>query len=663
MWRRKKMKMVYFSRMDGKNLQSDHSLELGNFIVFRCNRNSSFDVKIFGNNGCMKEEDLAYKCVNEETPTAEKTAIPVKNESEEVDTSPKPTRNFKRKSSEVNMKRSEKTGGTGSNAVSRRKSPRIGSKTIEQHGTFDSSEFSKPTNPHFVASIQPASFYRLNIPKDFLDKYGIKMEPEMVLRNQEGKLWAVDVTFPKNGQITLSKGWMDFQKENGLGFDDKCIFEFVFHKRRRLSREIQVRILRATENKIPSGVIVMDLQLKVIAVAEERGEIRSEMKGPKSVFGYICYFIFFIPVFFFLCVASDSTKDLLEVRLREGLRSSLMGACTIVRDFKDFSFHSFFSVTDELMKAKGEEPIELKVLQIPGCFLAAFIGILVDVPVISVITLYKAPILLFKGWYRLLVYCLALVMDVMLLLLHTRKVLHGEGLLYVVASAALFDEYTNDLLYLREGSCFPRPRYREHVGSSSSLPRVNSLHEQQHEGLHGEEPLIGPPSVKTKTLQAVVIWDGFIKGCGDIGKELLRVGAIGIVDLDAWKDSRNKIVNIGIPAYAFLECFLYSIKSGSPGFLLRDNVEITRVNRPEGRIFDWLYEPMKSWQNGGVPPQDEIKRAQLEGIARRLQGFCLTLSRMPTSRRRFYEVVKAIEQEEESPGGLGGGNDGIEAGA
>ncbi|XP_057481294.1 putative B3 domain-containing protein At5g66980 [Actinidia eriantha] len=240
-----------FFKKGWQRFASDHSLELGNFIVFRCNRNSSFDVKIFGNNGCMKEEDLAYKCVNEETPTAEKTAIPVKNELEEVDTSPKPTRNFKRKYSEVNMKRSEKTGGTGSNAVSRRKSPRIGSKTIEQHGTFDSSEFSKPTNPHFVASIKPASFYRLNIPKDFLDKYGIKMEPEMVLRNQEGKLWPVTVTFSKNGQITLSKGWMDFQKENGLGYDDKCMFEFVFHRGRRLSREIQVRILHATKTKSP----------------------------------------------------------------------------------------------------------------------------------------------------------------------------------------------------------------------------------------------------------------------------------------------------------------------------------------------------------------------------------------------------------------------------
>ncbi|PSS30780.1 hypothetical protein CEY00_Acc06065 [Actinidia chinensis var. chinensis] len=548
------------------------------------------------------------------------------------------------------------------------------------------------------------------------------------------------------------------------------------------------------------------------------------MEGPKSVFGYICYFIFFIPVFCFLCaigcykgilmtpivfliigfgdgliiavlfpvhlfwslfcilrtkkfgpymkcllililpipivlwtisglIGSLITgvlvgfgwpfmetfrvisKEGVPIRMRvkrcftEGLRSSIRGACTIVRDFNDFSFHSFFCVTDELMKAKGEEPIELKVLQIPGCILAAFIGILVDVPVISVITLYKSPVLLLKGWYRLvqdligregpfletmcvpfaglwiLLWPFAVVLAIIVGIIssfgygcYAAVVAYQEsstcrGLLYVVASAALFDEYTNDLLYLREGSCFPRPRYREHVGSSFSLPRVNSLHEQ-HEVPHGEEPLMGPPSVKTNTLQAVVIWDGFIKGCEDIGKELLRVGAIGIADLDAWKESRNKIVNIGIPAYAFLECFLCSIKNGSPGFLLRDNVEITRVNRPEGKIFDWLYEPMgimkeqirrlnleeseelyfykyclysgdasriELWQNGGVPPQDEIKRAQLEGIARRLQGFCLTLSRMPTSRRRFFEVVKAIEQEEESLGGLRGGNDGIEA--
>ena len=48
------------------------------------------------------------------------------------------------------------------------------------------------------------------------------------------------------------------------------------------------------------------------------------------------------------------------------------------------------------------------------------------------------------------------------------------------------------------------------------------------------------------------------------------------------------------------------------------------------------------------------------GFTNRLQGFCLTLSRLPTSRRRFFEVVRAIEQEARNSAGIGGEHD-IEA--
>lgn len=65
------------------------------------------------------------------------------------------------------------------------------------------------------------------------------------------------------------------------------------------------------------------------------------------------------------------------------------------------------------------------------------------------------------------------------------------------------------------------------------------------------------------------IWDSFIKACEDIGMELVKDGAIVLDDMDAWKQSKNKIVNIGIPAYAILECLLYSIKSGCNGFIMR----------------------------------------------------------------------------------------------
>ncbi|XP_074285841.1 putative membrane protein At3g27390 [Silene latifolia] len=396
----------------------------------------------------------------------------------------------------------------------------------------------------------------------------------------------------------------------------------------------------------------------------------------------------------------------------DGTLSNLWGACTIVRDFADFSFHSYFSVMNGLLESDGEDPIELKVLQIPGCILCAIVGVLIDVIFIPLITIYKAPILLIKGWHRLMqdligregpfleTVCvpfaglLVLLWPVGVVLAVVGGILSSvgfgcyaavvayqeesakKGLLYAIASVSIFDEYTNDLIYLREGSCFPRPKYREEVNVSSLLP-VRGLHERLNTAYM--EPRQRTYSEKMKALNARLIWDNFFKGCENVGKELLRKGAITILDLDAWQQNKNnKIVNVGIPACVFLECFLTSIKSDSSGFLLSNNVELTSLNRPEGRVFDWLFEPMRimkeqlkslkleeseelylqklclysgdtarmdSWDNGGVPPEEEIRKAQLEGISRRLQGFCLTLSRLPTSRRRFIHIVKEIVRE------------------
>ncbi|KAL9238168.1 hypothetical protein vseg_012632 [Gypsophila vaccaria] len=416
----------------------------------------------------------------------------------------------------------------------------------------------------------------------------------------------------------------------------------------------------------------------------------------------------------FKAVSAESSPLSLKLLrcLVDGTLTNILGACTIVRDFADFSFHSYFSVMHGLLHSTGEDPIELKVLQIPGCVLCAILGLLIDVIFIPLITLYKAPILLVKGWYRLLqdlvgregpfleTVCvpfsglLVLLWPIAVLLAiiagfvsslgfgcYAAVVAYQEestkkGFLYVVASVSIFDEYTNDLIYLREGSCFPRPTYREGLSSSSLLP-VRGLHERLDTAFN-KQPLLRTVSEKKKALNAILIWDSFFKGCEHVGKDLLRKGAISTADLNAWQQMKNKIVNVGIPAYVFVDCFLRSIKNGSSGFLMSNNVEITSLNRPEGRVFDWLFEPMsimkeqlrslklveseelylhklclyssdttrmESWDNGGFPPHEEIRRAQLEGISRRLQGFCLTLSRLPTSRRRLIQIVKEIGKE------------------
>ncbi|KAF5187984.1 transmembrane protein [Thalictrum thalictroides] len=415
----------------------------------------------------------------------------------------------------------------------------------------------------------------------------------------------------------------------------------------------------------------------------------------------------------FRAISKDGHANKLVRCITDGTWSNILGACTIVRDFADFSLYSYFSVMNELLESEGDEkPIELKVLQIPGCVLAATLGLLFDVPMIALIVMYKAPIMLVKGWKRLfedligrsgpfledvcvpfaglliLLWPFAVIIAILTGILssfgfggYASVVAYQEnstksGLLYVIASVSLFDEYTNDFLYLREGSCFPRPRYHWTDDARSPLLPLKGLYEQI-ESVHDKQPT-RIPSDKMKALKAVVIWDNFFRGCELSGKELLSDGVIQILDLEAWETSKNKIIEIGIPAHTILQCFLYSIKSSSSGFLMRDNVELTNINRPDGRIFDWLFEPMsimkeqikslhlqereelyllklaiscgdtqrlQALENSGIPPNNEIRKAQLEGISRRLHGFCLTISRLPTFRRRFCEVVKALLQE------------------
>ncbi|KAM0949980.1 putative membrane protein [Dioscorea sansibarensis] len=365
--------------------------------------------------------------------------------------------------------------------------------------------------------------------------------------------------------------------------------------------------------------------------------------------------------------------------LKDGTWSSIKAACLIVREFENICFHSYFSVMDGMLEARGETLMDIR----SGCLLAGIVGVLVDMPMLTLIVIYKVPVMLFKGWRQLIRDLIGRsgILSSLSLGCYAAAVAYQEnsmksGLLYVIACISIYDEFTNDFLDMGEGSCFRRPKYQK-----ASLTRIPILPVKQISEPSDFAPLKCPsiktPSMKMQELKAVVIWEGFFKACEDLGKELVRVGAIRECDLVAWQNSKNKIVNIGLPSYVFLQCFIHSIKSGSAGFVMHDNVELTSMNRPEGRIFYWLFEPMlilkeqirvvdlddteekyiyswlscgdaqrvTTWQNGGVPPADEVERAHLVGLSRRLHGFSLTLPHLPTFRRRMEEVVKALLQE------------------
>ncbi|RWW39360.1 hypothetical protein BHE74_00055321 [Ensete ventricosum] len=182
-----------------------------------------------------------------------------------------------------------------------------------------------------------------------------------------------------------------------------------------------------------------------------------------------------------------------------GCVDTIKGACTLVVDFVDFCFHSYFSYMDDLCEkvTVGETPMDVKLAKLPSCLLVCLFGVVLDVPIISIVALCKSPYLLLKGWHRLfhdligregpfletvcvpfaglaiLLWPLAVIGALVaaflcsfLLGLYGGVVVHQEdslrmGLAYIVAVVSIFDEYTNDLLYLREGSWLPRPRYRK----------------------------------------------------------------------------------------------------------------------------------------------------------------------------------------------------------
>lgn len=211
-----------------------------------------------------------------------------------------------------------------------------------------------------------------------------------------------------------------------------------------------------------------------------------------SLLGGIGYGFFAPLIATFEAVGKNVTEKFYHCFV-DGFISSLKGSCTVVRDFTDFCFHSYFSYMDELSEEvpKDEKPVDLNLSKLPSSFLVSLLAILVDVPVITAVAFCKSPYMLFKGWKRLLedligregpfletmcvpfaalailLWPLAVIGSVIaaclssfFLALYSGVIVHQEnslkrGLAYIIASISLFDEYTNDLLYLREGSCFP----------------------------------------------------------------------------------------------------------------------------------------------------------------------------------------------------------------
>lgn len=417
--------------------------------------------------------------------------------------------------------------------------------------------------------------------------------------------------------------------------------------------------------------------------------------------------------------------------LTDGTWSTIKGSCVVVRDFLDICYYSFNSYLKEFReKSSDSGPRDIKLMLVPACFVVGLMGLIVEVPLFTIVAISKSPYMLLKGWQRLfhdlisregpffetacvpiaglviLLWPLVVIGSSLLAIfssifvgLYGAVIVYQEssfwrGMAYIVAMVAEFDEYTNDLLYLREGTCFPRPKYRNKDAKSLepstkfSYSLEGSVHAQYHQwAASSSEPgLIVPNLTASRSVRETIqevkmiqVSDDTMKGCEMRGKELVDANVLTAADFEEWtrssKSLKTTILGVGLPAYSLLQTLLQSIRDGTVGLLMADGVEITYWNRPQDRIFDWFFHPliilrdqiraaklveselrylekltlmsgymerMATWENGAIAPDSALRNGELQAISRRLQGLTRNISKFPTYRRRYQQVVKAL---------------------
>lgn len=416
--------------------------------------------------------------------------------------------------------------------------------------------------------------------------------------------------------------------------------------------------------------------------------------------------------------------------LTDGTWSTIKGSCVVVRDFLDICYHSVRSYLKEFReKTSDSGPRGIKLMLAPACFVAGLMGIIVEVALFTSLAICKSPYMLLKGWQRLLhdlisregpffeTACVPIAGLVILLWplivigstilaifssifvgLYGAVIVYQEtsfwrGMAYIVAMVAEFDEYTNDFLYLREGTCFPRPKYRKkdtkslETSTKFSQPSEGSVNAQYRRASSSSEPgLIVPALTASRSVRETIqevkmvqVSDDTMKGCEMRGRELVDANVLTAADFEEWarssKSIKSTIIGVGLPAYSLLYTLLQSVRHGTAGLLMADGVEITYLNRPRDRVFDWFFHPlivlrdqiraanlveselrylekltlmsgylerMATWENGAIAPESALKNGEIQALSRRLQGLTRNISKFPTYRRRYQQVVKCL---------------------
>ncbi|RHN77379.1 putative transcription factor B3-Domain family [Medicago truncatula] len=214
---------VYF--VDGwQQFVNDHSLKENDFLVFKYNGESLFEVLIFdGNSFCEKATSyFVGKCGHAQTEQGD-SKKPV------IEVTPVQTKK---------RGRPPKSDDSGEKllrdlvACNKEHSEASTLDRIRKEDEKKIAESFTSSFPYFVKILKAGNVggsRTLRIPYHFSAAHLPDFKIEVTLRNSKGKCWTVNSVPCAKGKIIHSfcGGWMAFVRDNGVNFGDTCIFELV----------------------------------------------------------------------------------------------------------------------------------------------------------------------------------------------------------------------------------------------------------------------------------------------------------------------------------------------------------------------------------------------------------------------------------------------------
>ncbi|PHU10527.1 hypothetical protein BC332_22387 [Capsicum chinense] len=231
----------------------DNSLELGDFLVFDFDGNKTFYTKLLGKNGCEKKEAGGLKLTVEEEeeinehhnsvePKGKNLASDNSSSSSSSDSVEDYVVDEKEKEDEEYEEEEEEEEKEEEEMEEAARSKRKRMRDLHDHfddDIFKSGWAAQPKNPYFVAKIRSS----LYVPVDLVRDCKLELPSSMIIRDSAGREFETECKTDKQGKTWLRGGWDRLYKWNLVEENDKCIWEFVRGKHKKVLY-IQVQVLR-----------------------------------------------------------------------------------------------------------------------------------------------------------------------------------------------------------------------------------------------------------------------------------------------------------------------------------------------------------------------------------------------------------------------------------